>query len=625
MSLVITGNDRKTRDIYDRNDNQQGYSYTNYLTQPLQLPRDCEVAVQSVKCDKNSALVIKTTDLLYLYYNKRASTLGVTGTQNSNGWEIPVSPDLNGDDMRVVSHTEYTNIWTKAINLALSFPDFQGQTREQLTNLQVTTDATGFAGYNLKFEYLPTVSTNLFANNYESGNTNTTAVDLIPATNGVKLTSKATAVLGDADNWIKAHEYPISRNESEVVFDLTQLWTGDDAFDCEFMVGLSRFTNQKEDTPIGLNYGMSFFSPNDVYFEYVVACEKINNDYFLKVGHFTKGTGAGRDMFNMTDIQYAKKLQDGTDTAFTGSSWDTVYDMGNNDNAFKYIRFKVLNEVVSISMGYDSGGSIAYDFLTGQQLKATQSAPKKSYPKPNGQTSWLLYPKIWFGSPSKEIHMISYKGIDTGFKAGDNDWTEKQRLNGNYDSVMILDEKPWNDMEDATEYTYSTASMGFIDSSYEVQVVLVGGLDIYSHSVGANMSDDLGFYGREYLDASNGVISSRKITYTSDTTPDKNESLSLFVRLDNLGNKTFNAHTHQPSKIIYHFPKFDTNGRTNGYGLYYEANQRNYVRLNNSEPMNVNELALSLCNVDEQLATDITGQTIICLDFRKHDCNCDNK
>ena len=621
MSLVITGNDRKTRDIYDRNDNQQGYSYTNYLTQPLQLPRDCEVAVQSVKCDKNSALVIKATDLLYLYYNKRASTL--TGTQNSDGWEIPVSPDLNGDDMRVVSHNEYTNIWTKAINLAFTFPDFQGPGREQYTNLSLYNDANGFAGYNLKFEYSPAVTTNLFADNWESGNTHIGIVDL-PAGAGVKLTSKATAVVGDEDNWIKATEYPISRNDGEVVFDLQPIQDGADGYDSEFMVGLARFTEQSDDKPFGLNYGMSFFNPNDVYLEYVVACENIGGTFYLKVGHFTKGTGVQRDMFNMTDIQYAKKLQDGTDTAFTGSAWDTVYNMTDNDKAFRYVRFRVRNEVISISMGFDNGGSISYDFLTGQQLKGTQSAPKRSYPKPNGQTSWLLYPKLWFGEPSKEIHMTTFQGIDTGFKSGENDWTEKQRLNGNYDSVMILDEKPWNDMEHATEYDY-VDTIWPTTSQYEVQIVLEGGVDIYDNSVGANMSEQLGFAGREYLDYIQTVISSRKITYTSDKAPSINDSMSLFVRLDNLGNKSYNAHTHQPSKIIYHFPKFDTNGRTNGYGLYYEANQRNYVRLNNSEPMNVNELAISLCNVDEQLATDITGQTIICLDFRKHNCNCDNK
>ena len=629
MSLVITGNDRKTRDIYDRNSNQQGYQYTNYLTQPLQLPRDCEVAVQSVKCDKNSAMIIKVTDTMYLYYNKRASTLGITGTQNSNGWEIPVSPDLNGDDMRVVSLTEYTNIWTKAINKALSFPDFQGQTRETLTNIQVTTGATGFSGFTLKFEYTAEPTTNLFSNTWDTGNDHMDVTALVPASDGVELSTKATATQDDEDNWIKASDYPISRNNGEVVFDLKPLWDGDDAFDSEFIVGLARFTQQGDDSPMGLNYGSSNFSDNDVYVEYGIACVEINGDYYLKAGHFTAGTGVGRDMFNMTDIIYSKNDVDGNPTSFTGSSWDNLYDMSNNDGiggnpAFRYVKFQVSNERVNIFMGYDYMGTISYILLTGQGLKSTSSAPKKSYPKPNGQTSWLLYPKVWIATPSKSLKMITAQGINTGYSGGANDWTEKQRAGGNYDNVLILDEKPWNNMADAVEYTYSTASMDFL-SDYEVQVVLVEGLDIYVNSAGANMSEELGFAGREYLDGSVGTTSSRKITYTSDTKPESMDSMSVFVRLDNLGNKTYNAHTHQPSKILYHFPRFDANGKSNGYGLFFEPRQRNYVRLHNSEPINVNELALSICNVDEQLATDMIGETIICLDFRKHECNCDNK
>ena len=92
----------------------------------------------------------------------------------------------------------------------------------------------------------------------------------------------------------------------------------------------------------------------------------------------------------------------------------------------------------------------------------------------------------------------------------------------------------------------------------------------------------------------------------------------MFVRLDNFTQTTFNSGTGRPSRILYQVPRFDTSNRESGTALYYEPHQRTYVKLNNSDPVSLNELHLSLCDSMERLADKgLTGKTVICLHFQQ--------
>ena len=66
-------------------------------------------------------------------------------------------------------------------------------------------------------------------------------------------------------------------------------------------------------------------------------------------------------------------------------------------------------------------------------------------------------------------------------------------------------------------------------------------------------------------------------------------------------------------------PRFDQSNREIGTGLYYEPGERVYVKLNNSESIYLNELALSICDDKEVLVDDLTGETIIILHFKQSD------
>jgi len=89
----------------------------------------------------------------------------------------------------------------------------------------------------------------------------------------------------------------------------------------------------------------------------------------------------------------------------------------------------------------------------------------------------------------------------------------------------------------------------------------------------------------------------------------------MFVRLNNFGQSVHNAHTGNRSKILAHLPRFDNTQSTGR--LYFEPKNFVWLDLDNPAEMNINEFDISFCYVNEQYAQILTGQSIVCLYFRK--------
>ena len=89
----------------------------------------------------------------------------------------------------------------------------------------------------------------------------------------------------------------------------------------------------------------------------------------------------------------------------------------------------------------------------------------------------------------------------------------------------------------------------------------------------------------------------------------------MFVRLENFTAQSTNAHQGNQSKIIAHLPRFD--GQVETGRIFHQPNNLIYLDLNNSEPLKINSFDISFCYSNEQYATSLTGQSIVCLHFRE--------
>tara|TARA_R110002096_G_scaffold174423_6_gene350177 strand:- start:5293 stop:6036 length:744 start_codon:yes stop_codon:yes gene_type:complete len=208
----------------------------------------------------------------------------------------------------------------------------------------------------------------------------------------------------------------------------------------------------------------------------------------------------------------------------------------------------------------------------------------------------------------------------------DNNWyvrNEHRGLTGILNELDIRQMYDYSIGPDAAP-TYVPVGIDSKDSFYladqAIQFILAPSTLTYQHTENANMAITLGFEQSPVLAPSiNGTVSATipKVSYTSDGEPSLMTTASLFVRLDNFTQQSYNAGVGRPSKILYHLPRFDTSNREIGNGLYFEPTERTYVKLNNSETLYANEMSISIANDNEQLATDLVGKTIVVLHFRK--------
>ena len=89
-----------------------------------------------------------------------------------------------------------------------------------------------------------------------------------------------------------------------------------------------------------------------------------------------------------------------------------------------------------------------------------------------------------------------------------------------------------------------------------------------------------------------------------------------FIKLDSLNIESYNGATSDIGKILYGIPRFDNSGASVG-SLYFENNDRYYLKLNNVSPLLLNRMDVSIVNVDNRLVEDLFGNTVISLHIRK--------
>ena len=94
------------------------------------------------------------------------------------------------------------------------------------------------------------------------------------------------------------------------------------------------------------------------------------------------------------------------------------------------------------------------------------------------------------------------------------------------------------------------------------------------------------------------------------------KSNSCFVRLPRLTLTSFNGAKSSVSKIVYQVPKFTNDGREFG-DLYFAPGEKTYVKLENTEPMLMNNLEVQMVDVGEKVVKDLQGPTIIVFHVRK--------
>ena len=624
MSLVVCSNqdnDSSTERL--KNGLNQPYSFKNQLTSTYNIPKNAQVALQSCKVNIDGRIAVnKDNSIFYQYFGKQLNLDGITDPQIDDTPYFPVfssAISLDGpDQVRELSQEDFANSLQAGIRQTTYHPNKKDQ-----TDVEVLRNGSnlGFLGYKITMDQNNTNSAGIPADN-SFDEFYSTAVGYLgnyfTYTGGVFTRTGGVAV-GDA--FRRAYgicpDLPMNLCGGKFEVNISGTSGRANASGVEWLVGLSRYLNNpNDDGHYYPPYGGYESDLNDF----------INLDYIDGFADFAICRNQADELIVFHAVN--STMTDGSQKLVPQSInyWDNAssyfnaltapLDLAGKD--YTDVRFEVSGERVKAEI-YDNA-SKAWRTIT--QYCAGEAFDHMCKPVP--QTAWCLHPVLGVGvtesgggivtNGSCTLEIKTFNDVDiTGydptkkFKGG---WYETMELTGILDRTCeIVDKRTL--LSEGNGETYAQIGLNASSKVDLDNVLIVLESDIYTPSYYANTKELLGFT-KGVIDVPHDEPTPGKQIFQSWDVPDVVSSLSLFVRLDNFNQSVKNARVGNNSKILSHLTDLETKvGRQT-----YEPNNLVWLDLGNTNELNVTEFGLSFCYVNEQYATILTGQSIVCLYFR---------
>ena len=639
MSFVVCSN--KPQDGAEaRNENSisKPWAFRNNLRSTYEIPENAQVALQSCKVNIPPRVVVggnQNKFYQYLGQNISASGASVSEIDNTTSWPTLVRL-TDTDQYEDFDPTDFSDRVQERMRAGTYHPQF----KEKTTVTRNVEAATGeFKGYDIKYDQHAKAdkvnAVSSIDNSYKQWYVDIGKYEKEPTTNFFKYTG-ATGVFQrgpGTDAGLEQYsiaaginiEKPLSLAFGEFEVDINEggALANANASQVEWYVGLSRWINN----PNGQNtwepsYDVSKAGPEGFG-------EVDNENVTPPSGMVHMDFGVGRSVqgklvvfnrcrqsggaYGISEVSYWAN----TNSIYTGSGRFDLTDAPNgkpNTTAIQRVRFTALGEKISLHLYDGSDYRLVTEFDIAQ--------PRASYFKPVAQSCWCLHPVLQIGT-KKNINTSSTMRVrtfdtvpitkyDPTVENGGG-WYENNKILGVEETSRLVDLRYMNGSQtDANPGTYeylSTSGTGINASA----VLILGESNIYEPSHGANAAELLGFRKTIVDSPLVPAASALSQTYQSVTQPIFGSKNSLFVKLNNLGQDSINAMVGNQSKILAHLTSFeDKTGR-----LTHDPATLVYLDLNNASPLNVNEFDISFSYINEQYATVLTGQSIVCLVFRK--------
>ena len=639
MSLVITSNIGNL----DGNDAIMNginlpYNYHNYLSQPLELDANSEVAVQSVKIVKvgNSAIDM-SNNTFYTYQGK--DDANSTFTNGDFDIDLTTSQMVRaqiGTAKRTeVNSEELAKLIQDSLTRSLCNPnlvesDFNSSGVEVVTERESgSSDFGKFLGFDIKFHQKTSASNtdtktnmafqNLLDRDEFNGSWNSASHTI-------------TKTIADDDCEMIA-TIPLSNCSGSFKFsfkDAGGLWE----------VGLTRWKDYLSGEKYRQNpsYFDDFDDPEDYEFIDWVAKSVINasNKYELRLYHSVNEGNTNQSTILLKEFEYwnGGPASSGLSAPIEIFTENASYGTTN----ISELEFFVKNERMGVKVQSSDGSSASHTLADGAQANKLHNL------KPVNICTRFMYPEVKVREHNKFITIQTYNGVTPtkwnyllqhpqhipadlnltqvgldyqldmdapqyDFWARIIDTDNEEEFGADADCRYMFD------FDDASAYT----QLGLNASdTLDTEIVLcLAEDDDFAPSRGANAQRLMGFPNTPLLRKSlRNTDTPLLYQYISNSIPVQFSKGSVFVSLNNFTQQSYNGQTSQPSKILYHLPRFDNSGGDTG-ALFFEPSEKTYVKLNNTHKLVINDFELSLVNADNRLADNLTGKTIICLHFRK--------
>ena len=609
MSLVIcSNNDSDETTIRQSSSVYKAFSFRNDLASTYTIPPNSQVALQSCKVNIDGRVSVSgQNNKFYTFFGPKLDRDGTTSPQIS---EVPSAPALvdltNGvGNVLELSKNDFANTLQSQIRKATYHPNQKNEiTAEPLTEANLD-----FKGYRITYDQNTTLTNTVPPDGsefqfYLDDPLYDEPSDIFNYTNGV-LTRNASF---DGDCVATFIDQPLSLCNGSMIVNVSGTNANANASGVEWHVGLSRF--------VPITDGLGFYNPGYTdldqlsdtmnldmgpYADYAVAR---NQDGELVCYQFQCSSALDFRMTRKEVTYWTNASSDYAGAGRTDISGDNITD----------VRFSVSGERVKVEL---------YNFTVKQWLLVTEYVPGQSKPsffKPVLQTCWCLHPVIAIdvgGGGGDTGCSVEITHFDTP-NIADYDPRVFQK-GGWYESMAIADrEALCADVDGRKLFSFGAGlstvyaqkglnASGGVD--YD-QVLILQPSNVYSPSPGANANALLGFNGLVDTPTTNNV---NQLIFDSVDVPSLINPLSLFVRLDNLGQDCLNARSKNTSKIVAHLTTLENKiGRQ-----VYEPANLVYLDLNNPSELRLTSFDISFVYINEQFATILTGQSVVSLLFRQ--------
>ena len=611
MSLVICSNSAQDgATARQKNSIEEAFSFRNALSSTYKIPANSQVALQSAKLNITGKVAFgQNQNRFYQWFGKQLNLDGTTSPQIGDTTSYPLLVQLSDtDQVEEFSPNDFANNLETKLNKYMFHPNVKNK-----ISCEVLNNASGFDfdGYKITYDQVNTQGNNVPVDDFLQwyrkdgiyAGSNASFFDY----DGGVFQRNASLEKYEVCAGINI-ETPIDLGSGAVEFNISH---GDgnvnaSGTEVEFMVGLSRFVNNEN----------PFFG--DISPPYYAEADETDLGYLTELPFFDFCVGinfggeivCGRSRYSSTigntflsEVEYWNNAS----SSFSGNGARKDASEG------QYTKIKIELEGERVKAQIYNASTTAWETIT--QYRAGEDADNMFGPV--HQACWCLHPVISIGhsdnNASGKIQFHEHKGIDitgydptTKYKGG---WFETMELEGKLmNTCYNVESRDWNDVNVDVAYTQvNTNASGGVDYSH---TLVLEQSDVYTPSHGANAKDLLGF-NRSVVDTFTATGS--QAVFESDEKPSLLNNMSLFLRLNNLGQNVVNAFTGNKSKIIAHLTSLETQTGI----VSYEPSNLVWLDLDNPADINLTDFDLSVNYINEQYARIVSGQSIVALYFRE--------
>ncbi len=619
MSLLITSNTPNNLNSgYEQEGINKSYSFQNHLNDTFKIPKNSEISVQSVKLNRSGNLEINEGNSIYAFYFGEELLTYTPSIQRevcsipwASSFAIPIEEIEQGTGVSAVVKNQKT------------LSRFTGNVDNIARIMKASLNRSLWHPMLMK--------------NASSGRN--PGADIIPLRNGSGL------------DWLGWQIQVTNTDSSKNASNISASWMGaeyngtDEGTDYTYNTSTRVLTAPADSGNgcVGIKYPLSLtdgtFHLKDIEQSPATygLCRALKDE---APGYFEQGKDYGEEFYdfevevdsdNDLDIYYL-----GTD----GSSGELeririLYGTQLNvkDDDIKEIIFNVQNERVKITVINGSGASTV--------LVDGTNADEDKNMKPVSMTCRYLYPKIRM-VPGGTVKIEEFDGVDIvnhqyyGYKEVDLDasTTEGVPCFTDYWAHLFIYGNNWGPGFGGYSDAFEQAKTIDLDFTKNITPLTQVGLNSngqcdykvqfffaedtrYWNTASCNTQFFMGFPYRSLVNVANSVGSTSPytLTFTSDEAPELKGTQSLFIRLKNMTFNSTNLAKGSNSKILYHVPAFSNTGQRVG-SLFFEPNERVYLKLGNTEDLFLSTMEIDLVYADETLATDLVGKTTVVLHIR---------